>query len=175
MLQLSNNLVINLRTDKPSELYRYVDKKLNFVGRERMRLASVVQTKLLAEGQMHLLKSEGDSTIQGFESSFSFKEDGRMVLPEESLIQSMNWLKSDSGIKLLLSGTNMPVTVLTLESSRENGIQNYKIVLDAAMTELIADNSDILAFRANNDASIIVTEEQILVVRSNGRVIKTNC
>ena len=41
------------------------------------------------------------------------------------------------------------------------------------MTELIADNTEILAFRGNQDSSVIVTEQKIVIVRDNGRVIKT--
>jgi len=41
LLSLSSNFLLNLRSDKASELYRYVDKKLTMVGREKMKLASV--------------------------------------------------------------------------------------------------------------------------------------
>jgi len=45
----------------------------------------------------------------------------------------------------------MPVTVLSFTSKKENGIKTYRIELDPAMTELMADNSDILAFRTVTD------------------------
>ena len=68
------------------------------------------------------------------------------------MIQSMDWLKGAQGDKIILSGTNIPVTVLNLVSTKENGINNYKISHDSAMTELLADNSDILAFKSVNEA-----------------------
>ena len=40
------------------------------------------------------------------------------------------------------------------------------------MTESIADNSSILAFKSDKDATIIVTEEQILVVRNSSEVYR---
>ena len=44
------------------------------------------------------------------------------------------------------------------------------------MTELMADNSEILAFRATSqDASIVVTEEQVMVVHKGGRVMRNHC
>ena len=125
---------------------------------------------------MHLLKSEGDSTLQGFESTYSFKVDGQMNLPALTLVQTMNWLRGAQGEKIILSGTNMPVTVLSLESQAEHGIKTFKITHDPAMTELMADNSDILAFRSiGQEASIIVTEEQILAVHKGGRVMRNHC
>ena len=45
LLQLSSNLLVNLKSDKVAELYRYVDKKLSLLGLESMKLASVAQTK----------------------------------------------------------------------------------------------------------------------------------
>lgn len=126
---------------------------------------------------MHLLKSEGDSTLQAFESSYSFKEDQKMSLPEHSMVQSMNWLKGGQGKKIIMSGTNMPITVLSMSQRTEHGIRTYMFELDTAMTELIADNSDIIAFRAchDQDASIVVTECQILIVHKGGRVIRNHC
>ena len=53
----------------------------------------------------------------------------------------------------------MPLTVLTMEATEAQGIKSYKIVQDSAMTELIADVSDVLAFKAIDEASIMVTEE----------------
>ena len=89
----------------------------------------------------------------------------------------MNWLKGAQGEKIILSGTNMPVTVLNLAQTQEgNGIKTYKIGHDAAMTELLADNSDILAYCAiGQEASLIVTEEQILAVHKGGRVMRNHC
>ena len=116
VIQLSQNAILNLRPDKASELYTFIDKKLTLIGLEKMKLASITETKQLADGQMHLLKSEGDSTLQGFESTYSFKEDGKMNLPQHTMIQSMNWLKGAQGEKIILSGTNMPVTILSLTS-----------------------------------------------------------
>ena len=70
-----------------------------------------------------------------------------MNLPEHTMIQSMNWLKAtENGDRIILSGTNMPITVLCLTSTQEHGgIINYKIAQDKEMSELLADNSDILA------------------------------
>ncbi len=41
LIQISNNMLVNLKSDKVAELYRYVDKKLTLVGLESMKLASV--------------------------------------------------------------------------------------------------------------------------------------
>ena len=99
-----------------------------------------------------------------------------MNLPALTLVQTMNWLRGAQGEKIILSGTNMPVTVLSLESQAEHGIKTFKITHDPAMTELMADNSDILAFRSiGQEASIIVTEEQILAVHKGGRVMRNHC
>ena len=88
----------------------------------------------------------------------------------------MNWLKGAQGDKIILSGTNMPVTVLSLESTLESGIKTYKIGQDSALTELCLDNSEILAFRATSeDASIVVTEEQVMVIHKGGRVMRNHC
>ena len=50
LLSLSNNMLINLKNDRASELYRYVDKKLSLMGTESMGLKSVAQTKVLQDG-----------------------------------------------------------------------------------------------------------------------------
>ena len=58
------------------------------------------------------MKADGDSTLQCFESRFSMKLDEKMLLPESAMVSSLHWLKSDE--KVLLSGYNMPLTVLKL-------------------------------------------------------------
>ena len=58
-----------------------------------MKLASIAQSVQLSDGQMHLLKAEGDSTLQGFESQYSFKSDMVMKVPEQTLISRISWLK----------------------------------------------------------------------------------
>ena len=110
ILSLSGNMLINLKKDKPSELYRYVDKKLSLLGHETMAVKSIAQTKTLADGQIHLMKANGDSTLQILESTFTFKSDQEMVLPDQTIITSMDWLVG--GEKVVISGTNLPVTVL---------------------------------------------------------------
>ena len=50
LIQLSQNQLLNLRADKASELYKYVDKKLTYVGVEQMKLAAVAQTKQISYG-----------------------------------------------------------------------------------------------------------------------------
>ena len=74
---------------------------------------------------MHLLKSAGDSTLQVFESCFSFKTDQEMKMPEQTLISTLHWIKQ--GETVLLSGTNMPVTALQLNRSEDRGIVTYSI------------------------------------------------
>ena len=77
---------------------------------------------------MHLLKAEGDSTLQILDSCFSFKKDTEMVLPKQTMISSMDWLAD--GKKVVISGTNMPITVLDLERIEDKGIETYKIGKD---------------------------------------------
>ena len=50
VLSLSNNILINLRNDRMSELYRFIDNKLTLLGHEDMVMKSVAQTKVLADG-----------------------------------------------------------------------------------------------------------------------------
>ena len=42
--------MLNLRADKASELYSFIDKKLELVGGEKMKLASITETKQLIDG-----------------------------------------------------------------------------------------------------------------------------
>ena len=37
-----------------------------------------------------------------------------MVLPEQTMISSINWLRGAEGDKIAISGMNMPLTVLSL-------------------------------------------------------------
>ena len=75
------------------------------------------------------------------------------------MISSICWLKGAEGDKVVISGMNMPLTVLSLQSTQKNGIKTYEIALDAQLTEQIADNSDVLASSSDANASVLVTEE----------------
>lgn len=76
------------------------------------------------------------------------------------MVSSLDWLSEDGGSKrLVASGTNMPVIVLKLEPYETNGLKTYKIEQDKELTGKIADTSTVLAYRKNQDASILVTED----------------
>ena len=81
---------------------------------------------------MHLMKAEGDSTLQILESCFNLKEETKITLPEQTIISSMDWLCS--GQKVVISGTNMPITVLDLQSSQDKGINSFKIGRDEPLS-----------------------------------------
>ena len=78
------------------------------------------------------MKAEGDSTLQILESCFNLKEETKIMLPEQTIISSMDWLCS--GQKVVISGTNMPITVLDLQSSQDKGINSFKIGRDEPLS-----------------------------------------
>jgi len=71
---------------------------------------------------MHLIKSEGDSTLQAFATSYSFKPVVSTQLADQTMVSTLDWMRHPSGDKAVLSGTNLPVTVLNLNTKQENGI-----------------------------------------------------
>ena len=56
----------------------------------------------------------------------------------------------------------------------KNGIKTYEISLDAQLTEQIADNSTVLASSSDKNATVLVTEEQILVVHNAGEILRAH-
>ena len=42
---MQQNKLLNLRADKASEFYSFMDKKLKLEGKEKMKLASITETK----------------------------------------------------------------------------------------------------------------------------------
>ena len=59
----------------------------------------------------------------------------------------------------------MPVTILKIEQEEAQGLKKFKIEQDAAVSEAIADNSEVLALNAGENSTQIVTEEQVLIVK----------
>ena len=63
------------------------------------------------------------------------------------------------------------MTVLSLDKTEEApGITSFKITQDDLLGSLINDSSSVLAFRGTEEISIIVTEEQIVILKKSGEV-----
>ena len=66
----------------------------------------------------------------------------------------------------------MPVTILKLEQEEAQGLKKFKIEQDAAVSEAIADNSEVLALNAGENSTQIVTEEQVLIVKPDDAIAR---
>ena len=89
------------------------------------------------------------------------------------MITKIGWLRSDKSKQILISGTNMPVTALQLTKVEEKaGFKMYKVGQDEALTEQLADNSEVLALAVGQNSTQVVTEEQILVIKPDGQIFR---
>ncbi len=82
------------------------------------------------------------------------------------MIQTID--RINGGKQVLISGTNIPVTVLNIADESNTIIagspKKYTIEQDKQLSEKIADNSTILAVKNSDSDLIIFTEEQLFEI-----------